>query len=48
MLNNRCPLCGYPYLIEVFNGETGEFESYMCKQCNAQFTVEGDADEREA
>lgn len=48
MLNNRCPLCGYPYLIEVFDSQTGDFLHYMCKQCNAQFTVEGDINEREA
>ena len=45
MINKRCPLCGYPYLIEVFDGKTGEFIHYMCKQCNAQFTMEGGNDE---
>lgn len=44
MLYNRCPVCGYPYLIEVFDSQTGEFLYYMCKQCGAKFTKEDDAD----
>ena len=40
MVYNKCPVCGYPYLIEVFDSKSNEFLGYMCKQCNAKFEVE--------
>ena len=37
MINRKCPVCGYPYVIEVYDSLTGEFVYYMCKQCNTKF-----------
>ena len=39
MIYSRCPACGYPYIVEVMDAESGEFLHYMCKQCGTKYKV---------
>ena len=46
MKYSRCPACGYPYIVEVMDSESGEFLYYMCKQCGTKYKIKGGKSEK--
>lgn len=46
MKYSRCPACGYPYIVEVMDSQSGEFLYYMCKQCGTKYKIKGDSNEK--